>query len=307
MARTPISKRQAPKKAPAAAAAFLSGSATAGRDGLLSLSPAALSPNPFQPRTDFPEESLKELAASIARDGILEPLVVRPNGDGQYQIIAGERRWRAAKLAKLAQVPAVARECSDEEMELLALEENLHREDLNAMDRSRALSGLKDKLGLTWERVADRVHLSRRRVLMLAGLQDLPEDLQGLLSEGALTEKHARALGGLQGVREQRQFAKAVQAEGLSGDRAIKAAQRLQKDPERDIRAAVQSAAKPKASPKRNARTERTSKAAAQLKEALEVVEPDRLTAAERKRLAGELMALGKAVREMVEQLGGEE
>jgi len=304
MARTRVSERQPPKKAPAAAALLAGGGA--GRDGLVMVSPGSLSPNPFQPRTEFPEEALKDLAASIAQDGIIEPLVVRPLVDGKYQIIAGERRWRASKLAKLKQLPAVIRECSDQEMELLALEENLHREDLNDMDRSRALSSLKEKLGLTWDQLAKRVHLSKRRVLMLAGLQDLPEDLQGQVAEGKLTEKHARALGGLESATQQRQFASAIQKEGLSGDRAIKAAQLLQKDPEADIKAAVKAVAKPKAAPKRNSRSERTSRAAQQFTEALAAVEPEKLTLAERKRLAAELAALGEAVQKIVGQLTGE-
>lgn len=269
------------------------------------VSPRDLEPNPYQPRESFPDDTLKELAASIAQDGLIQPLSVRPCGNGKYQIIAGERRWRAAKLAKLRQLPAVINDCADEDMELLALEENLHREDLNDVDRSRALTSLKDKLDLTWSELAKRVGLSRRRVLMLAGLQDLPEDIQKQIAAGKLTEKHSRALGRLETVREQRQFAKAVQREELSGDRAIAAARLLQKDGG-SIDRAVKAVAKPKAAPTRGTRITRVSTAAAQFKEALGTVDPDKLSATERRRLAADCASVIEATQRLVEQLDKE-
>ena len=269
------------------------------------ISPRDLEPNPYQPRESFPDDTLKELAASIAQDGLIQPLSVRPCGNGKYQIIAGERRWRAAKLAKLRQLPAVINDCADEDMELLALEENLHREDLNDVDRSRALTSLKDKLDLTWSELAKRVGLSRRRVLMLAGLQDLPEDIQKQIAAGKLTEKHSRALGRLETVRKQRQFAKAVQREELSGDRAIAAARLLQKDGG-SIDRAVKAVAKPKAAPTRGTRITRASTAAAQFKGALGTVDPDKLSTAERKRLAADCASVIEATQRLVEQLDKE-
>ena len=299
--RISVSERQPPKKSPAASA--LIGGTT--RDGLVIVSPRDLKPNPYQPRESFPDDTLKELAASIAQDGLIQPLSVRPCGNGKYQIIAGERRWRAAKLAKLRQLPAVINDCSDEDMELLALEENLHREDLNDVDRSRALTSLKDKLDLTWSELAKRVGLSRRRVLMLAGLQNLPEDVQKQIAAGKLTEKHGRALGRLETVKEQLQFAKAVQREELSGDRAIAAARLLQKDGG-SIDRAVKAVTKPKAAPTRGTRITRASTAAAQFKEALGTVDPDKLSAAERRRLAADCASVIEATQRLVGQLDKE-
>ena len=299
--RISVSERQPPKKSPAASA--LIGGTT--RDGLVIVSPRDLKPNPYQPRESFPDDTLKELAASIAQDGLIQPLSVHPCGNGKYQIIAGERRWRAAKLAKLRQLPAVINDCSDEDMELLALEENLHREDLNDVDRSRALTSLKDKLDLTWSELAKRVGLSRRRVLMLAGLQNLPEDIQKQIAAGKLTEKHGRALGRLETVKEQFQFAKAVQREELSGDRAIAAARLLQKDGG-SIDRAVKAVTKPKAAPTRGTRITRASTAAAQFKEALGTVDPDKLSAAERRRLAADCASVIEATQRLVGQLDKE-
>jgi len=270
------------------------------------ISPQDLTPNPYQPRASFDEEQLQELAASVAQDGIIEPIVVRPDGNGKYQIIAGERRWRAAKIAKLTQLPAIIRDCSDEETELLALEENLHREDLNDVDRGKALKSIREKLSLTWEQLGKRVGLSRRRVLMLAGLADLPEDVQKQIAEGTLTEKHSRALGRFQDSEQQRQFLEVIQREQLSGDRAIQAARLLQKDPERDMERAVQAVAKPKATPKEDARSVRASNAGAQFMTALNSVELNKLSPTERKRLAGELTVVIQAAQQVVEQLGQE-
>ena len=270
------------------------------------ISPQDLTPNPYQPRASFDEERLQELAASVAQDGIIEPIVVRPDGNGKYQIIAGERRWRAAKIAKLTQLPAIIRDCSDEETELLALEENLHREDLNDVDRGKALKSIREKLSLTWEQLGKRVGLSRRRVLMLAGLADLPEDVQKQIAEGTLTEKHSRALGRFQDSEQQRQFLEVIQREQLSGDRAIQAARLLQKDPERDMERAVQAVAKPKATPKEDARSVRASNAGAQFMTALNSVELNKLSPTERKRLAGELTVVIQAAQQVVEQLGQE-
>ena len=134
-----------------------------------------VTPNPDQPRQTLGD--LSELVSSIREKGVLEPLLVRKVG-GRYQIIAGERRWRAAQIARVKSIPVVINRCSEEEMEILALEENLHREDLNDVDRGIALRSLKAHLNFTWEQFGKRVGLSRRRVLMLAGLADLPEEIQ---------------------------------------------------------------------------------------------------------------------------------
>ena len=296
--RVSIAERQTtPKKAPAAPALLTHRS----REGLVMVSPRDLEPNPFQPRRSFGEEKLQELAASIAQDGIIEPIVARQGTNGKYQIVAGERRWRAAQIAKLKQLPIVLNNCSDSEMEILALEENLHREDLNDLDRGRALKTLRDKLNLTWEQLGKRMGLSRRRVLMLAGLADLPEAIQAEVQAGRLTEKHTRALGQLKDAGQQQEFVQAVQREQLSGDRAISAARILQKDARGDVDKAVRAVAKPaaKGKPQRS----RVHTAGTQLLGALRQVEPAKLSAAERKSLATELASLIEAAQKVIKQL----
>ena len=299
--RVSIAERQLPKKA-LAASVFMPETA---REGLVMVSPRDLQPNPYQPRGSFNEEHLKELANSVTQDGIIEPIVVRPHGNGKYQIIAGERRWRAAQIAKLRQLPAIINDCSDEDMELLALEENLHREDLNDVDRGRALKSIKSKRNLTWEQLGKRVGLSRRRVLMLAGLANLPEDIQKQIAQGKLTEKHSRSLNRLKGHEQQRQFLEVVQREKLSGDRAIAVAKRLQEDPSGDIQRAVEAVVKPITAPSEHSRSVRVSQAAAQFKKALDAVHPDNLSAAERQCLATELHVLIVTAQRAVEQLNG--
>ena len=298
--RVSIAERQtAPKKAPLAPALLTHRS----REGLVMVSPRDLEPNPFQPRRSFGEEKLKELAASIAQDGIIEPIVARQGTNGKYQIVAGERRWRAAQIAKLKQLPIVLNNCSDAEMEILALEENLHREDLNDVDRGRALKTLRDKLDLTWEQLGKRMGLSRRRVLMLAGLADLPEAIQAEVQAGRLTEKHTRALGQLKDAGQQQEFVQAVQREQLSGDRAISAARILQKDARGDVNKAVRAVAKPAPKAKGQPQSSRVHAAGSQLLGALNQVEPDKLSATERKALAAELASLIEATQKVIKQL----
>lgn len=298
--RVSIAERQtAPKKAPPAPALLTHRS----REGLVMVSPRDLEPNPFQPRRSFGEEKLKELAASIAQDGIIEPIVARQGTNGKYQIVAGERRWRAAQLAKLKQLPIVLNNCSDAEMEILALEENLHREDLNDVDRGRALKTLRDKLDLTWEQLGKRMGLSRRRVLMLAGLTDLPEEVQTEIEQGRLTEKHSRALSQLKDAKQQQHFLEAVQREQLSGDRAISAAKILQQDPSGNVERAVKAVAKPAKKEKGDPHGAQVRSAGSQLLGALSKVEPARLSPAERKTLATELASLIEAAQQLMKQL----
>jgi ParB family chromosome partitioning protein len=277
--------------------------AGAPREGLVMISPRDLEPNPFQPRGYIDEEKLGELAASIVQDGIIEPLVARPGSNGKYQIIAGERRWRAAQIAKLSTLPVVINPCSDEEMEILALEENLHREDLNDVDRGKALRSLKTHLDLTWEQLGKRVGLSRRRVLMLAGLADLPEDIQTQIEQGKLTEKHSRAISQLKDPKQQKRFIEAIQREKISGDRAISAARLVQKDPEVSIEQAVKSVVRPAPKANTNVQGSRVQAAGRGLTEALAQIQPGKMSSTERNQLASELAALAQSIQEVVEQL----
>jgi ParB family chromosome partitioning protein len=152
----------------------------------------AIRPNPQQPRRRFSEESLAELAASIREKGLLQPLVVRPKGDG-YELVAGERRYRAAILAGLTEVPALVRDLTDQEALELALVENLQREDLTPLEEARGYQALLG-MGLTQEEVAKRVGKARSTVANALRLLQLPEEVLAALEDGRITAGHARAL-----------------------------------------------------------------------------------------------------------------
>jgi ParB family chromosome partitioning protein len=175
----------------------------------------------FQPRREIHQEPLEELAASIKANGVIEPIIVRPlpagtAGDARYEIVAGERRWRAAKLAGLADIPTIVRQVSDREAVALALIENIQREDLTAAEEARALKRLIDEFSLTHIQVADLVGRSRAAVSNLIRLLDLPERVVGLIDSKALGMGHARALLGLEGDGERERLARLVAERGLS-------------------------------------------------------------------------------------------
>lgn len=176
---------------------------------------ARLKPCPFQPRRDFAEEPLKELADSIRAQGILQPLVARPRGDG-YEIVAGERRWRAAQLAGLVEVPVLVREASDAEVLELALIENLQRENLNPLEEALGFSRLISEFRLTQEEAATRVGKSRASVSNSLRLLQLPEDIQGYLRSNLLTVGHAKAILSCPGADSQKRLADQVIREGLT-------------------------------------------------------------------------------------------
>src|SRR4051795_5759429 len=150
--------------------------------------------NPDQPRTHFDEATLAGLAESIRQRGILQPVLVRPVAGGTYELVAGERRWRAAKLADLETIPALVRARDDAQALEVALIENMAREDLNPVDEARACAALVEELGLTREEVGRRVGRSRVAVSNLLRLLDLPDEALALLEDGTLSEGHGRAL-----------------------------------------------------------------------------------------------------------------
>ena len=154
----------------------------------------SVSPNPNQPRVHFDEESLTELSASIAEMGVLQPILVRPVEDGAFELIAGERRWRAAQRAGLTTIPAVIRMTDDVSSVEQALVENLHREDLTALEEAAAYQQLLDEFGLTHDQVAHRVGKSRSAITNSLRLLGLPPAVQHLLADGQLSAGHARAL-----------------------------------------------------------------------------------------------------------------
>jgi ParB family chromosome partitioning protein len=167
-----------------------------------------IKPNPDQPRTHFDEEALAALAASIESSGVVQPLLVRPLPDGSYELVAGERRWRAARQAGLERVPAVVRDQAEAERLQAALIENMVREDLNPVEEARACDALVRDLGLTKEELARRVGRSRPAVSNLIRLLELPDDTLELLERGDLSEGHGRALLGAAGNDVRRRLAR---------------------------------------------------------------------------------------------------
>lgn len=174
------------------------------RGSVTQIPTASIRPNPYQPRGDMDADRLAELADSIRAHGILQPLVVRPHEDG-YELVAGERRFRAAQAAGLDEVPVVIRECTNREMLELALIENIQREDINAIDAAVAFRRLIDEFGLTQEDVAARVGKSRPAVANTLRLLNLPPGIRQRVSSGELSEGHARALLGLESAPDAQQ------------------------------------------------------------------------------------------------------
>ena len=175
-----------------------------------------IKPNPNQPRTKIDPESLAGLASSIEANGVVQPLLVRPLPDGSYELIAGERRWRAAQAAGLAKVPAVVRDQELAERLQVALIENMVREDLNPVDEARACAALVDELGLSKEELARRVGRSRPAVSNLIRLLDLPDEALELLESGELSEGHGRALLAADGNDVRRRLARDAARAGWS-------------------------------------------------------------------------------------------
>jgi ParB family chromosome partitioning protein len=173
-------------------------------------------PNPNQPRSAVDEEGLVALAESVRANGVLQPVLVRPTTGGRYELIAGERRWRAAQLAGLEEVPGVVRPHVDAASIELALVENMAREDLNPIDEARACSALVEELGLTREEVGRRVGRSRVAVSNLTRLLDLPDEAIALIERGDLSEGHGRALLLAPDHADRRDLARAAAAEGWS-------------------------------------------------------------------------------------------
>jgi ParB family chromosome partitioning protein len=175
-----------------------------------------IAPNPKQPRRRFDEESLQALACSLGERGVLQPVLVRPRPGGSYELIVGERRWRAARMAGLQTIPAMVRPREDAESLELALIENMAREDLSPIEQARACAALVDELGLTREEVGRRVGRSRVSVTNLERLLDLPEEAIELLQEGSLSEGHGRALLLAEDHGARRSLARAALREGWS-------------------------------------------------------------------------------------------
>ncbi len=190
----------------------------------------AIRPNPYQPRKDFDEAALDELASSITQLGIIQPLTVRSLGDGKYELISGERRLRASRRAGLKRVPAYVREADTEEMLEMAIVENVQREDLNPVEVALGYQRLMEEVGLTQEQVAEKVGKSRPTIANALRLLRLPPRVQASLREGALSSGHARALVGVEDEPALLALHRAILDDGLSvrevenRTRALKAA-----------------------------------------------------------------------------------
>lgn len=177
---------------------------------IMTLSVNEIEPNREQPRKEFDENALSELSKSIEKNGVIQPILVRPASIGTYQIVAGERRWRAARMAGLTEVPVVIREMSDEEAAVFALIENLQREDLNPIEEAEGIRSLIEEFGMTQEEAADRVGKSRTAVTNTLRLLKLPRSVISMVSQGKITAGHARALVSLDDEEKMLKIANAV-------------------------------------------------------------------------------------------------
>lgn len=198
-------------------------------ENFLELELDLIEPNSEQPRSRFTEEKLDELAQSIRANGIVQPIVVRKRG-AHYQIIAGERRWRAARKAGLQKIPAVIKEVADEKLLELALIENIQRQELNAIEEAKAYKNLVDKIGLTQEMIAERVGKNRTIITTFLRLLKLPKDIQTLVEEEKITAGHGRALLMINDADSQRRLATQVIELSLSVRETEKAVKRIGKD-----------------------------------------------------------------------------
>lgn len=186
-------------------------------NGIVLIPLEQLSPNPEQPRTFFDEDALRELSASIKQQGVIQPILVeRKDNSNQYQIIAGERRFRAAQLAELVEIPAIIREFTREEKLEIALIENIQRENLSPLEEAKAYKNLMDELQITQQDVADRVGKNRSTVANSLRLLKLPEDLQQAINNQTLSAGHARAILSLNNPAEQQMLARIIMDKGLS-------------------------------------------------------------------------------------------
>ena len=201
-------------------------------------------PRPSQPRVLFDESALRELADSIGQRGVLQPILVVPK-DGHYEIAAGERRWRAAKMAGLTKIPVIVRELSEQELTEVALIENIQREDLNPIEEAQAYRQLMTDFSLKQEELAEKVSKSRSAVANSLRLLKLDERVQAMVMDGSLSEGHARALLGLSDKKKQLEAAKEITEKALSvreTERLVKRMNQPEKTEEHDWRAADRTA-----------------------------------------------------------------
>ena len=186
------------------------------KDEIVEINLDELRANPYQPRKVFDEEKLQELADSIREHGVFQPIIVKKSAVKGYEIIAGERRVKASKMAGLASIPAIVRDFSDQDMMEIALLENLQREDLNAIEEANAYKALLDSLSLTQEELAARLGKSRSHITNMLGLIDLPEEVKDLIVSGQLSQSHARVLSKMEDKEQIVNLANKIVDEGMN-------------------------------------------------------------------------------------------
>ena len=202
---------------------------------------SAIRPNSRQPRRHFDEEALKDLAKSIADVGVLLPLIVRPVAEGEYELIAGERRWRAAKIAGLEEVPVIVRSASPQDSLELALIENVQREDISPVECATAFKRLASEFGLSQDEIAQKVGKSRVAVANTIRLLNLPEPMQRAISDGSISEGHARALLMVDNPRVMEALFNQIVEEGLS----VRQTERLARGVDKDLEQAAEPTSAP--------------------------------------------------------------
>lgn len=200
-------------------------------DRVINISVNDITPNPYQPRIKMDNESLEELAASIKEKGVVQPILVRSMGTDKYELIAGERRFRACKMVGLPEVPAIVKEVNDAEAMAIAITENIQREDLNAIELARAYSSLMSEFNLTQEQLAQSVGKSRPAVANMMRLLQLPQEIQENILSGKVSMGHARALLSLEQQNLQIEVCKKIIELDLSVRQTEKLVQRLLRQP----------------------------------------------------------------------------
>ncbi len=210
--------------------ALLPGSDEAPMSGLIEAPVRAIVPNPHQPRSQFDEQSLRELADSIREHGLIQPLIVTRTGEDRYTLITGERRWRAARLVGLETVPVVIKDVAPQQMLEIALVENVQRSDLNVLEEALAYKHLSEEFGLTQDQIAQRVGKSRVAVANTMRLLKLPEAIKARLADGLVTEGHARALLAINDAAVQQRLLSQIVKNGLSVRQTEELVRRLMED-----------------------------------------------------------------------------
>jgi len=273
--------------------------------GLVNIPIKKIFPNPNQPRKTFHEESISELSESIKEHGVLSPIIVRPSGE-KYEIIAGERRFRAAGEAGLKEVPAIIKKVSDDDAKVISLIENIQREDLNNVDRAAALKELKVNLSLPWKEIGRRLGLTKTRILDLVGLLNLPDEIQEDIRQKILTEKHGRALRQLADQEETLiETANLIKDKKLSGDQSLKLIRTIKGQPRLTIEESYNTikTAPPKPVTVKKAPIEAAISEADKLIKTLEEIKIEPLNKKSKKNLHTKLMEVQNKIKDIMKTM----